>query len=145
MHAGICKDLIWIPIYEVMDVRRLGEINIFYLIPLSPRQIEKIDIQTFSLSQRRGDQIEILICSWSRRQGDQIEIKIFSWSRRQGDRKEISLQCPLARYSWLSSLLSIETADWLIQHVRIRLTHCGSYYNYSSGNVFSWTSLKTFQ
>ena len=41
-----------------------------------------------------------------------------------------------------SSLLNIEIADWLIPHVRIRLTHGGSNYNYSSRNVLSWTYLK---
>ena len=44
-----------------------------------------------------------------------------------------------------SSLLNIKTAEWMIPHVRIRLTHNGSNYNYSSGNVSPWTSLKMFQ
>ena len=44
-----------------------------------------------------------------------------------------------------SSILNIETADWMIPHVRIRLTQGGSNYNYSSGNVLPWTSLRMFQ
>ena len=36
-----------------------------------------------------------------------------------------------------SGLLNIETADWLIPHVRTRLTHGGATYNYSSKKSLS--------